>query len=408
MKSKSSILVVDDSRLIRVAARRILGAEYDVHEAEDGEVAWQLLIDTPTIDLVMSDLSMPNLDGLGLLNRIRESNEVRIRTLPVVIASGAEDDDGTKENAIARGASNFVTKPFDPAYLLTNIRTLIDKRHTARALDESRAQNQVLQSQTGTDAVTGFVTEQGFCQRGEEQLAFALRHQTHLALVGIHLEKYRVWYLRRGKQFAEKLLAEVARTVAEERRREDIEARLDPDDIAVLLPSCNAAGARQIAEKLRAVVEDRPYEIEGETVRVTVSIGVVCPTVRQGLNFATVLDELKASIKAAHAAGGGRVHAAIATPPPAHPHPHPRAAATPEVKATAVSEALVALRLNRPLQTRPELLVQTLFPLLELWARDKNVEIVTALKAIREAVFAAPATAHTAAADTAASREPVE
>ncbi len=385
MKAKASILVVDDSRLIRVAARKVLGAEYDIHDAEDGEVAWQILASNPSIDLVMSDLSMPNLDGLGLLNRIRESSEPRINTLPVVIASGAEDDDGTKENAIARGASNFVTKPFDPAHLLTNIRALIEKRQTARALDESRHQNQLLQAKTGTDDLTGFATEPAFRQRGEEQLAFALRHQTHLALIGVHIDRYRVWYLRRGKVFAEKLLAEVARTIAGERRREDIIARLDPDDIALLLPSCNPAGARQIAGKLRAAVENRPYEINGESIRVSVSIGIVWPTVHRELRFDALLRELKDNIKAAHQTGGGRIHAAVTPPAPRH------AESAPAPRTSAITEALTALRLNRPVQTSPDLLVQTLFPLLELWGRNRSAEVLQALQVIRRAAFTAPA-----------------
>jgi len=383
MTAKISLLVVDDSRLIRVAARKILGAEFDVHEAEDGEVAWQKLTTNPSIELVMSDLSMPNLDGLGLLRRIRESDEPRIKSLPVVIASGAEDDDGTKETAIARGASSFVTKPFDPAHLLTNIRTLIEKRHTARALEESRQRNRLLQARSGTDELTGFATEQAFLERGEEQLAFALRHQTHVALVGLQVDRYRVWYLRRGKEFAGKLLAEVARTLAGERRREDIVARLDPDEFGLLLPSCNATGARLVADKLRMILEGRPYEIDGETVRLSVSVGVVCPTLHRDLHFDALLAELKDAIKAAHQSGGGRVQESVAARTP------PRTNAAPPLKTNAISEALIALRLNRPVQTHPDLLVQALFPLLEHWARNHSAEVAQALQVIRRAAFTA-------------------
>ena len=90
---KPTVLVVDDSRLMRVAARKILKDAFETLDAGDGEIAWELLQSDPRITLVMSDLSMPNLDGLGLLERIRRSEQPHIRELPVIIVTGAEDDD---------------------------------------------------------------------------------------------------------------------------------------------------------------------------------------------------------------------------------------------------------------------------------------------------------------------------
>ena len=100
---KPTILVVDDSRLMRVAARKILKNDFEILEAEDGEVAWDVLQSNPQINLVMSDLSMPNLDGLGLLKKIRESSEPHCKDLPVIIVTGAEDDDGSKTVALGAG-----------------------------------------------------------------------------------------------------------------------------------------------------------------------------------------------------------------------------------------------------------------------------------------------------------------
>ena len=95
--SKPMVLVVDDSRLMRLAARKILKNDFEILEAEDGEVAWDKLQDNNNITLVMSDLSMPNLDGLGLLKKIRESSQPELKELPVIIVTGAEDDDGSKK-----------------------------------------------------------------------------------------------------------------------------------------------------------------------------------------------------------------------------------------------------------------------------------------------------------------------
>lgn len=106
------ILVVDDSRVMRQALNKILRRRYQVVDAPDGMEAWTLLEQNPGIACVFTDLSMPQLDGYGLLQRIRDSDDTRLKALPVVIVTGNEDDEGTRRKAAERGANDVVMKPF--------------------------------------------------------------------------------------------------------------------------------------------------------------------------------------------------------------------------------------------------------------------------------------------------------
>ena len=81
---KPRILAVDDSRVMRVAMKKILGKDYDVIEAEHGEDAWTLLINDNTIQVLFTDLSMPYLDGYGLLKRMRTSDDPHLQEMPVM------------------------------------------------------------------------------------------------------------------------------------------------------------------------------------------------------------------------------------------------------------------------------------------------------------------------------------
>ena len=135
---KPVILVVDDSRLMRVAARKILKTDFEVLEAEDGEVAWEVLQSDSNIDLVMSDLSMPNLDGLGLVKKIRAAAEPHLRDIPVIIVTGAEDDDGSRESALSTGASDFITKPFDSVQLLARTQAQARQQRRQRQHGDQR------------------------------------------------------------------------------------------------------------------------------------------------------------------------------------------------------------------------------------------------------------------------------
>lgn len=109
---KSVILVVDDSRVMRVALKKMLRADFEVIEAGDGEDGWNKLEQHPAITAVFSDLSMPVLDGFGLLERVRSSQTEWIREIPFIVITGNEEDDGVREKALASGATDFITKPF--------------------------------------------------------------------------------------------------------------------------------------------------------------------------------------------------------------------------------------------------------------------------------------------------------
>ena len=127
--SRPQVLVVDDSRVIRKAIDRVLGQEFDLVEAEDGEAGWEVLAKDARTQVVISDIQMPRLDGYGMICRIRAADDPRLRTLPIIVITSAEDDT-TKERAYACGANDFILKPIDSHQLLGCV-----QNHTAGTAD---------------------------------------------------------------------------------------------------------------------------------------------------------------------------------------------------------------------------------------------------------------------------------
>ncbi|MCK4950480.1 MAG: response regulator [Gammaproteobacteria bacterium] len=109
---KPVILVVEDSRIIRLALKKMLQKEYTLLETGNAEEAWKLLQDNESIQVVFSDLSMPELDGFGLLARIRSSGLERISKIPFIAITGNEEDENILQQAVDCGATDLVTKPF--------------------------------------------------------------------------------------------------------------------------------------------------------------------------------------------------------------------------------------------------------------------------------------------------------
>lgn len=121
MASKS-VLIVDDSASIRATVSIALkGAGYNVIEAMDGNDALSKLQGT-RVNLVISDVNMPGMDGITLLKRLREGPATRF--LPVIMLT-TEGSDDKKNQGREAGAKAWIVKPFDPVKLLDAVAKLI-------------------------------------------------------------------------------------------------------------------------------------------------------------------------------------------------------------------------------------------------------------------------------------------
>jgi two-component system, OmpR family, KDP operon response regulator KdpE len=132
MNDTPRILIVDDEpQLTRVLRTGLKSRGYDVRVAADGQSALGVIGDWNP-NLVITDLAMPNMDGLELCRRVRAFSQV-----PIIVLS-AKDEERTKIEALDLGADDFVTKPFGIDELLARIRASL-RRATAPAVTDSNA-----------------------------------------------------------------------------------------------------------------------------------------------------------------------------------------------------------------------------------------------------------------------------
>jgi two-component system KDP operon response regulator KdpE len=119
MSDKQRILIVDDEpQITRVLRRSLTTHGYDIRSAADGESALETFGDWPP-DLVVTDLSMPNMDGLELCRRLRA-----VSSVPIIVLS-VKGEEETKVDALDAGADDYVTKPFGMNELLARIRAAL-------------------------------------------------------------------------------------------------------------------------------------------------------------------------------------------------------------------------------------------------------------------------------------------
>lgn len=269
---KPRILAVDDSRVMRRAMSKILSKEYDVVETENGEDAWTVLLNDESIQVVFTDLNMPFLDGYGLLERIRSSEDSRLNETPVIIITGKDDDEDAKQEALDKGANDFITKPFDSIQLQARAKAHITFKQTSTKLTET---SDKLEHQATVDEVTGLGGQRYFCKVGDEILSYANRHNGQFILVRMDIDGFDKLFIKHGKNIMDKVLQSVGEKFSQLVRQEDTIARIGVSKFALILKETNMDEVLVLAERIREETQQMAFKLpnNGDLIKLTISAG---------------------------------------------------------------------------------------------------------------------------------------
>jgi two-component system, chemotaxis family, chemotaxis protein CheY len=114
------VLTVDDSRTMRDMLRLALTeAGHTVIQADDGVHGVEVLGQTPAVDVIITDINMPRMDGFGFIDHVRR--DPRNKVTPILVLT-TESEPAKKQRARDAGATGWIVKPFDPVKLLAAIR----------------------------------------------------------------------------------------------------------------------------------------------------------------------------------------------------------------------------------------------------------------------------------------------
>ena len=264
------VLVVDDSKFVRTTFASILKASFVVREAADGEAAWDAVQGDASLVMVFTDLDMPKLDGFGLLQRIRDSKDGRIRQMPVVVISGHEEVEN-KKRARQLGANDFIAKSADAPEVLSRIDNLLRLVRTANELDATR---EAASSTTTHDPLTGTHTSHYLVTEGRKHLAHARRHRTDLSLLALRLDSYDTIALAAGKDIADVVLTRVAKLLTQKVRADDSVARVAVATFVVLAAGTSAATMTGLAQRLGRELDDAKVTYRDQALKLVTSLGI--------------------------------------------------------------------------------------------------------------------------------------
>lgn len=177
---KPRVLIVDDSRIVRATLIKHIEVMFEFREALNGEEAWETLLIDPNIRLVITDLTMPKLDGYGLLQRIRSSKITRIRDILVIVVSGSDECE-ERERAMAAGANDLIIKGIGTAQLLSRLNVLTKLTSTQHEFE--RSQKALTHTRAESDACLPFCDT--LMEQVEALLVSAVRDDKNFIVLNI-------------------------------------------------------------------------------------------------------------------------------------------------------------------------------------------------------------------------------
>lgn len=287
------ILIIDDSPAIHALLRaRLKDEPVALFSANSGEEGLSMAA-AQTPDLILLDVEMPAPDGFEVCRRLKlDSNLAQI---PVIFLTGAASSE-EKIRGLELGAVDYITKPFDPAELRARVRAAL---RTKFFMD-------LLAQKAQIDALTGLWNRNYFEQRFEAELSLSRRSGRPLALLMLDLDHFKQINDQYGHPMGDEVLRRMGLLLSEGVRMEDIVCRYGGEEFTIITPNV-AAGAVELAERLRASVENMRLSFGGQDVRITVSIGVASAIESADRSL---LEQADAALYRAKQAGRNRVEVA--------------------------------------------------------------------------------------------------
>lgn len=351
------ILIVDDSRVVRISLIHHLKGQYEVREEGDGEAAWQTLVLDHSIRAVISDLQMPKLNGYELLERVRTSKLRRLQQLPFILVSGEETEE-ERAKAKAMGVSDFVTKGAGCTEVLTRLNNLLVLTDAQEHLDAGR--EQMVQ-----DPVSGLFTRKYLELQAAQAMSHANRHGGDVSVMVLGFDGFVGMCERLGEQVADEVGNRFARMLAGKMRQEDSLGHFGAGQFAVVSPGTAPAFCATFAERVREAVEVARLSVQGQTVALTVSIGLASVPTNLVTSAGALLDLAGERMDAAMRAGGNRTESG---------------GVMPASRPISIHHALELLAANRLSPVIPHLpsLAERLLPLMSLMNRELGLALPVA------------------------------
>src|SRR5579859_897841 len=263
------ILVADDSGAMRsILARALKAGGYRVSEAVDGQ-ACLAACRAEAPDLVLLDIDMPVMDGPTALKEMRADDD--LLDIPVLFLT-ARTSGSDLAAGLELGAQDYLRKPCEPAELTARVAAALRQKAQEQTLREMAVEADRL---SNVDVLTGVANRRQFDERTEEMLA-TMDPGTAVGLIILDVDHFKRINDTEGHPVGDVVLRIVAARLANAVGDGHLLVRWGGEEFVVLAPGLAVAAVAELAERMRGVIGDGPFVIDGHaSLAITASVGCV-------------------------------------------------------------------------------------------------------------------------------------
>ena len=262
MNGSVKVLVVDDSQTFRRYLCDLLRVhKYTVLEAPNGAQALKVLEKNRDISLVITDYTMPNMDGFELTEQIRSK---RAKSDLAVIGISAQGDNIMSARFIKNGANDFINKPFLIEEFYCRVTQNVEMIEQVRAIE----------SASNIDYLTELYNRRYFFESGRNLFASAKRGHVSIVMAMIDIDFFKVVNDTYSHDAGDTVLKQIAAILGGRMRQSDIVARYGGEEFSIIATNMEPDNAANIFDGLRKTIEETEIQWNGNSIQVTVSMGV--------------------------------------------------------------------------------------------------------------------------------------
>ena len=266
--SDSIILIVDDNDSNRdLLQRRLRLYDFECVQASGGKEALSIL-SKQKIDLVLLDVLMPDMNGIEVLNAIRNS-ELQ-SDLPVIMVSGF-DDVRSVAKCIAIGASDYLSKPVDGVVLGAKVVAALERKALRKKSNELMDQ---LTIQATTDQLTGIRNRRSIYEKLDSLIQSSKDNSSNFGIILLDIDFFKSVNDTFGHHAGDMVLIEAAERFSQNIRSNDFIGRQGGEEFLALIDDIEINEITQIAERVRKSIESSVINVEGTEIKITVSGGI--------------------------------------------------------------------------------------------------------------------------------------
>lgn len=246
INTEFTLLIVDDEKQNRLLLTELFGTTYKIIQAKNGVQALEKARQHRP-DLILLDVLMPEMDGMGVLRELKRDDATRL--IPVIFIT-ALDSATDEENGLNLGAVDYISKPFHPPIVRVRVHNQLQLVHQRRLLEQLAS----------LDGLTGIPNRRQFDATLLKEWHRCQRNQQPLSLIVADVDFFKKYNDALGHAAGDRVLQEVAATLRQAARRPgDLVARYGGEEFVLLLPETDATSAQALAEGLQQLLHSKAF-----------------------------------------------------------------------------------------------------------------------------------------------------